>query len=203
MPVEHIEFLLEEESIEAFLQSFLPRFFPAVSYRMHPLGGKKNMLAKIPDRLRGYAPWLPENWRIIVVIDRNGQDCHILKAQLERFAEMAGFPTATRPGSEAARVINRIVVPRLEAWYFGDWGAVCQAYPRAPRDIHLKPRYRQPDAISDPTQSFELIMQKAGYFKTGLRKIEAAREIGRYLDPERNTSHSFQVFYRTLKNLLG
>jgi hypothetical protein len=55
MPVEHVEFLLEEESMEAFLESFLPRFFPAMSYQMHPLGGKQKMLAKIPDRLKGYA----------------------------------------------------------------------------------------------------------------------------------------------------
>lgn len=136
------------------------------------------------------------------MIDRNGWGCHIWKAQLEKFAEMAGLPTATGPGGEEVKVINRIVVPRLEAWYFGDWDAVCQAYPRVPRDIPHKPRYRCPDA-TDPTQSSEQIMQKAGYFKTGLRKIEAAREVGRYLEAERNTSHSFQVFYRTLKALLG
>lgn len=189
--------------MEAFLAGFLPRFFPAIGYQMHPLGGKKKMLAKIPDRLKGYASWLPENWRVVVLIDQNSQDCHILKAQLEKFAEMAGLPTATNPQGEEVKVINRIVVPRLEAWYFGDWDAVCQAYPRAPRDIPRRSRYRHPDAIPDPTRSFEQIMQKVGYFKTGLRKIEAAREIGRYLDPERNTSYSFQVFYRTLKALLG
>ena len=72
---------------------------------------------------------------------------------------------------------------------------------RGAQDIPCKPRYQRPDAIPNPTQSFEKIMQKAGYFKTGLRKIEAAREIGRYLEAERNTSHSFQVFYHTLKTL--
>ncbi len=43
MRVEHVEFLLEEESMEAFLQGFLPRFFPTITYRFHPLGGKDNM----------------------------------------------------------------------------------------------------------------------------------------------------------------
>ncbi len=95
------------------------------------------------------------------------------------------------------------MIHSLEAWYFGDWDAVCRAYPRAPRDIPRQSRYRNPDAIPNPTRSFEQIMQRAGYFKTGLRKVEAAREIGPYLEAERNTSHSFQVFYRTLKTILG
>ncbi|MBC7228209.1 MAG: DUF4276 family protein [Thermoflexales bacterium] len=194
---------MEEESMGAFLEGFLPRFFPAITYELHPLGGKGNMLQKIPGRLKGYASWLPENWCIVILIDQNSQDCHRLKAQLEEFAQTAGLPTVTHPRGEAARVINRIVMHSLEAWYFGDWDAVCQAYPRAPRDIPRRARYRNPDAIPNPAQNFEHVMQQVGYFKTGLRKIEAAREIGRYLEADRNTSHSFQVFYRALKTILG
>ncbi|MCX7854672.1 MAG: DUF4276 family protein [Anaerolineae bacterium] len=198
-----MEFLLEEESMGAFLEGFLPRFFPATTYALHPLGGKKKMFQEAPRRLKGYASWLPENWCIVVLVDQNSQDCHDLKAQLEGFARTAGLFTLTNPQGKQAQVINRIVIHHLEAWYFGDWDAVCQAYPRAPRDIPRKARYRNPDAIPDPYRSFEHVMQQAGYFKTGLRKIEAAREIGRYLEAERNTSHSFQVFYRTLKTILG
>ncbi len=203
MRVEHVEFLLEEESMEAFLNGFLPRVFPHLDYQCHPLGGKKSTLKKLPDRLRGYAGWIPENWRIVILIDQNGEDCHDLKAQLEAFAQRAGLPTITNPGGKPAIVINRIVIPRLEAWYFGDWEAVRQAYPHAPENIPHRPQYRTPDAIADPTQSFEQIMRKAGYFLSGLRKIEAATLISPHLVAERNTAHSFQVFYRTLQTILG
>ncbi len=33
-----------------------------------------------------------------------------------------------------------------------------------------------------------------GYFKTGLRKVEAARVVGTYVDPSRSRSHSFLKF---------
>ncbi len=42
------------------------------------------------------------------------------------------------------------------------------------------------------------IMQRAGHFKTGLRKIELAREMGKRIDPLRNRSLSFQRFYQVL-----
>jgi len=199
-----VEFLLEEESMEAFLNGLLPRAFPELDYQCHPLGGKRELLKRVPQRLKGYAnQGIPGTWRIIVMVDQNGQDCHTLKARLEEFAHKASLPTITHPQGEQVIVINRIVVPCLEAWYFGDWEAVRQAYPRVPEGIPHKALFRQPDAIRNPTQSFEQIMQKSGYFRTGLRKKEAAENISPYLKPERNTSHSFQVFYRTLQTILG
>lgn len=41
-------------------------------------------------------------------------------------------------------------------------------------------------------------LKKAGYFQTGLRKIEAARAVATHMDPERNASPSF----RTLRSAL-
>jgi hypothetical protein len=37
-------------------------------------------------------------------------------------------------------------------------------------------------------------MREAGYFRTGLPKIEVAQHIAPHMDPARNTSRSFQVF---------
>ncbi len=187
--------------MQAFLEGFLPRVLPRLSFDLHALGGKRKLLEKIPCRLRGYAHWLPETWRIIVLVDQDNQNCHDLKTTLEDFARTAGLPTATHPSGETVKVVNRIVIPCLEAWYFGDWGTVCRAYPRVPRDVPYRARYRNPDMMPDPARSFEQIMQRAGYFRTGLRKIEAAREIGSRMEAVRNTSHSFQVFYRALQSL--
>lgn len=39
-------------------------------------------------------------------------------------------------------------------------------------------------------------MKKAGYFETGLRKIECARTIAQHMEPARNTSPSFQALRR-------
>ncbi len=204
MRVEHVEFLLEEESMEAFLNGLLPRAFPELDYQCHPLGGKQEFLKRVPQRLKGYANQrMPGTWRIMVMVDQNGQNCRTLKARLEEFAHKVGLPTITHPQGEQVIVINRIVVPCLEAWYFGDWEAVRQAYPRVPEEIPRKALFRKPDAIPNPTQSLEQIMKKAGYFRTGFRKVEAAENISPYLKPERNTSHSFQVFYRTLQTILG
>jgi hypothetical protein len=96
-------------------------------------------------------------------------------------------------------VVNRIVVEELEAWFFGDWSSVCQAYPRVPATIPQQARYRTPDAIAGGTwEALERVLRNAGYFQSGLRKIEAARAIASHMQPEINTSQSFQIFRRTL-----
>lgn len=38
------------------------------------------LLARLPERLRGYASWLPDTWRIVVIVDRDDADCTTLKA---------------------------------------------------------------------------------------------------------------------------
>ena len=63
----HIEFFVEEPSAEAALQVLLSRMLePAISFRVHPHQGKRDLLGKLPARLRGYHNWLPADWRIII-----------------------------------------------------------------------------------------------------------------------------------------
>ena len=74
-----------------------------------------------------------------------------------------------------------------------------EAYPRVPLTIPQKARYRDTDAIRGGTwEAFERILQRAGYFRNGLRKIEAARTIAEYWNPETNSSRSVQVFRNVL-----
>ena len=90
--------------------------------------------------------------------------------------------------------MTRIAVEELEAWYFGDWQAVCAAYPRVSPNTPRQARYRDPDAIAGGTwEAFERILQQHGYFKPGLAKVQAAAAIGQQIDPARNRSHSFAV----------
>lgn len=182
--------------MEAFLRALLPRLLPQDrTFEIHPFQGKTDLLGKLESRLRGYAAWLPADCRIVVVVDRDDDDCHVLKRQLESIARRAGLRTRARVGNPPWQLVNRIAIEELEAWYFGDWAAVCSAYPRASVSVPRRQGFRDPDAIAGGTwEAFERVMQARGYFKGGLLKIEAARAIGAHIDPAKSTSKSFRTF---------
>ena len=63
-----------------------------------------------------------------------------------------------------------------------------------PPSSRKKP-YRDPDAILGGTwEALERVLQAAGYFSSGIRKIEIAQAIAPHMDPKRNTSRSFCCF---------
>lgn len=185
MTVEHIEVLVEEPSMEAFLGGVLPKLLPTASFRIYSHQGKPDLLSKLPSRLRAYSRWLPETSRILVVTDRDRDECAELKAQLNDASQAVD-------AAGERRVLNRIAIQELEAWHFGDWQAVRAAYPRVPATIPRQARYRDPDEIDGTWEAFESVLQGAGYFAGGLRKIEAARAISIHIEPSRNTSPSFR-----------
>jgi len=191
--VSHVEVLVEEQSMQAALQDLLPRILGSISVVVHAHQGKRDLLGKLPSRLRGYARWITESYRIVVIVDRDDDDCHELKARLEAMAASADLATrSSTPDPGSIRVIPRIAIEELESWYFGDWQAVRTAYPAVPREVITKRGFRDPDAIRGGTwEAFERVLQKAGYFAGGLSKIEAARKIAPHMDPERNRSASF------------
>ena len=196
---QHLEFLLEERSMEAFLQELLPLVLPqGCTFDFHVFQGKQDLLRKLENRLRGYGH-LPAECRLVVVVDRDNDDCHALKTRLERAAAKAGLLTRSRSRRESWQVVNRIAIEELEAWYFGDWEAVRQAYPHVAPNVPKQAGYRDPDAIRGGAwEAFERILKRRGYFRTGLRKIEAARTIAPNIDPARNRSRSFKVFHDAL-----
>ena len=193
----HIEFLVEELSAGAALTTIVPKILGQdVTFQMHVHQGKQDLLSRLTDRLKGYFHWLPADWRIVVLIDEDRQECDELKAQMENAARHAGLSTKSR----AARggqflVLNRIAIEELEAWFFGDVEALCTAYRGVPPTLGAQATYRDPDAINGGTwETLERVLQKAGYHKGGLPKIAAARAISEHMIPERNQSRSFQVF---------
>ena len=200
MSVEHIEVLVEEPSMEAFLNLLLPRILGDTSFAVHAYRCKQELLNLLPQRLNGYKKWLPENSRIIVIVDRDNDDCHQLKARLEQIASNAGFSTRSASRGITWNVVNRLAIEELESWYFGEWEAVQMAFPRVPRTVPSRAKYRDSDSIAGGTwEAFERILQRAGYFKSGLRKIETAKAVAKHMIPERNRSHSFQVLFNTFK----
>jgi len=202
MSVEHIEVLVEEPSMEAALRLLLPKIVGPLSFEVYPHLCKEDLLTRLPDRLRGYASWIPENWRIVVVVDRDDDDCKALLTRLDAMAKRSGLRTKRSAGRTPWALVPRLAVEELEAWYFGDWQAVQEAYPRVPAGVPSQAKYRVADAVAGGTwEAFERVLQKAGYFETGLAKIAAARAIAERMDPERNTSRSFQGLRRAFASM--
>jgi hypothetical protein len=191
MRVEHLELLVEEPSMEMALRALLPKIVGSTSFEVYSHQVKHELLSRLPN-----------SWRIVVIVDRDDEDCTRLKARLEQIAADAKLTTRSGAEGKPYVVVNRIAIEELEAWYFGDWEAVRASYPRVPGTIPTKGKYRDPDAIPGGTwEAFERELQQAGYFAQGLAKIEAARTIAAHMSPERNTSRSFQVLREALAEM--
>ena len=182
--------------MEEALKILLPRMLPAeTTYRLLNFQGKQNLLRQLPVRLRGYAAWITDDYRIVVLLDEDRQNCLELKQRMETAAREAGLSTKTNSGGARFQVLNRIVVEELEAWFLGDMEAVRQAYSRIPASLLNTPRLRNPDSVIGGTwETLEKTLQRHGYFKGGYPKVEAARTISTHMDINRNRSKSFQVF---------
>jgi hypothetical protein len=60
MTVERLDVFVEEPSMQAALEILLPRILgESVPFELYNMGSKQRLLARLPDRLRGYAGWLP------------------------------------------------------------------------------------------------------------------------------------------------
>ncbi|MFD2181456.1 DUF4276 family protein [Rhodoplanes azumiensis] len=196
MKAEHLELLVEEPSMEIFLNAVLPRILAGrATYSIHAYQGKPDLLQKLDVRLRGYARWLPDAYRVIVLVDRDADDCVGLKGRLERAAAQAGLSTRVTCCGAPWRVATRLAIEELEAWFFGEWAAVKAAYPRVAGTVPHQQAYRQPDAIAGGTwEALQRVLQQAAYFPSGLRKAELAGAVGGHFDPRRATSPSFKAF---------
>jgi hypothetical protein len=197
---------VEEASLESALTQLLPKILPStVSSKIHAFRGKPDLLAKLPDRLKGYQAWLPPDWKIVILIDKDREDCLELKEKLEIMAISSGLITKSSCQKDKSfQVLNRIVVEELEAWFFGDVQAIRQAYPKVSANLANQQPYRDPDAIKGGTaEALERVLKKAGYHPGGLEKNKASSEISQYMNPESNRSKSFQVFYQGLLEIIN
>jgi hypothetical protein len=200
---------VEEPSMEAALAALLPPLIGdrPVAFKIIQHGSKSELLKNLPTRLRGYARGQDQSLRILVLVDRDDDDCRELKRQLEAAAQGAGLATKSTPDPVGAfRVVNRIVVEELEAWFFGDVAAVCAAYDRVPPTLASRQGFRDPDAVVGGTwEALHRILRRAGHYDRveTLPKIEVARRIASKMDPARNRSKSFGAFVSGLDALLA
>ena len=181
----HVEFLLEEPSAEETLKTILPKILSNdVTFDFLVFEGKDDLLNNLPARLNGYR-WIPDDWRIMVLIDEDRRDCRELKAELERTAREAGFVTKSSalPNSDF-QVVNRLAIEELEAWFFGDIEALYAAYPRISRNLH---NIRQNTEIlmlfiGGTSEALERLLIEKNYYtpKERLRKPEIAQNIAHH-----------------------
>ncbi len=202
----HLEFLVEELSAEMALHNLLPKLITGEhTYKIITFQGKQDLLKKLKMELRAYKNWITQDFKIVVLVDRDNQDCHELKKYLESCANGAGLITKSEAEGEMTfTVMNRIAIEELESWYFGDPEAVSAAYPRVSANFHKKAQFRVPDQIEGGTcEAFERLLKSKGYYKHGIRKTELARNISVYMEPLRNRSTSFQIFWQGITDIVN
>lgn len=189
--------------MEQALEILLPKMLRmGITFEIKQFQCKDELLKRLPDRLRGYSAWLPETTVIVVLVDRDDDDCKLLKQKLEAIAKVAGLSTKSTLPQGRFRVVNRIAIEELESWFFGDWEAVRAAYPKLDENIFKKEPYRDPDAIKGGTwEALERELQRKGYFKQGLRKMELARTVALQMELSRNRSASFACLRDVLEQL--
>ncbi len=201
----HFELLVEEFSAKECLEQLLPKILSqTITYKIHNFRGKSDLIKKLPMRLKGYKDWIPDDYRIIILVDRDNEDCRILKDKLEDIAKQTGLITKSiSQDKKTFQVLNRIAIEELEAWFFGDVNAIVSAYSKVSPNLGQQAKYRKPDEITGGTwEALEKVLQKAGYHKGGLEKVKAAREISKFMIPKNNCSPSFQVFYQGILEMI-
>jgi hypothetical protein len=204
----NLEILVEEPSAERALSRLVPRIVgPSHGVAVHSFRNKFELLAKLTGRLTGYSSWIGRaDTKVVVLIDRDNDDCIALKSVLEKASADAGLRTfsAAGDGPRDGMVLNRIVVEELEAWFLGDIPALRAAYPRLLGGVEFRAKYRDPDAVAGGTwEALEDLLRRFGYFPAGLAKTVAAAAIAEHMNVEANRSRSFQAFRDGLRRLVG
>jgi hypothetical protein len=180
-----IVFLTEEPSMRVTVESLLGVHFPervrSVDWLVLEYEGKSDLEGNFPRKMRA---WKYGNPHFVILRDADGQDCVKLKRRLEALASAAG-----------GRCTVRIVCQELESWLLGDSAAVCGAYPEC-RFSNDEAKFRDPDCLNNSSQILHELTRERS------KPLRASR-IAAHLDPSRNVSRSFQVFFETLQQHLG
>jgi hypothetical protein len=201
-----LEILVEEQSAEEALRHLLPKVLQNRGRaKVINLGSKHKLLKALPSRLAAYRQRIEsgEPLRIVVLVDRDDDDCEKLKSALESMAKNAGLPTKTCPDAEGRfLVLNRVVIEELESWFIGDPAALRKAFTSLPKIEHTTGIFRNPDN-GGSWEALHRFLKKHGIYKNSFPKIDAARRIAPHLDIAANRSKSFQVFVSGMETMLA
>jgi hypothetical protein len=193
----HIEFLVEEASTEIALKEIVPKIIGNVhTFKIHNFQNKDRLLKRLPERMKAYANFIHDDWRIVVLVDEDRSDCQELKKKLCHASSIV----TQKKGNI---VLHRIVVEELESWFIGDVAAIRAEYEKIPVSLSQQAKFRNPDAIKGGTwEELDKILKKYGY-ETGLQKMNFAQKVSPHMDVENNQSRSFQVFRDGLRRMIS
>ena len=184
-----VEFLLEEKSMENFLEVVLPKILPAdyhlgVNCFLRAHDGKTDLMDSIPRKIKTFSAFY-EPAKIVIIHDQHSFDCKELKNKITELC--------TRNGT--CPVLIRLACRELESWYIGDLDAVEQAYPKTNASkLKAKQKYRNPDKLEAAEELSKLTKD--------FQKGEASKNIPKHMVLENNNSKSFNVFITGLKRFL-
>jgi hypothetical protein len=192
----HIEFLVEEPSTEVALKFIVPKIIGDThTLKIHNFQNKDRLLKRLPERMKSYANFVHDDWRIVILVDEDRSDCQELKRKL-------CDATSVVTKHKGNIVLHRIAVEELESWFIGDVTAIRSEYEKIPVSLSQQAKFRNPDAIKGGTwEQLDKILKKYGY-ETGLQKIDFAQKVSPHMDVENNLSRSFQIFRDGLRNIV-
>lgn len=176
--------MVEELSVKAFLDGFLPRILPdTISFQIIPHEGKSDLEKSIPRKLRG---WREPNVRFIVIRDQDSGNCVEIKKKLQKMCEYSNRP----------ETLIRIACRELEAWFIGDLETVAEVFD-APSisGLSQKSKYRNPDLVGTPSTELKKLIPLYG-------KVRGARDLGPHINLSKCRSNSFHQFQLGLKRII-
>lgn len=176
---------LEEPSAKEMLQGLFPRLLPAnVTPFIIPFEGKQDLEKQLVRKMRG---WQTPNSVFLVMRDQDSSDCQKVKAKLTGLCAEAGKTDA----------MVRIACRELESFYFGDLAAVEAGLGlRGLLQNKNKAKYRDPDAIGNPSEELQKLTGNV------YQKVSGSRAISPHLNLEKNTSRSFNVLVAGIRRLV-
>jgi hypothetical protein len=206
MTVRQLEVLVEEPSAKVALDILLKQLVPGNRrFAVRNFDSKHKLQKALPKRLAAYARRIKkgEDLGILVLIDKDSDDCEALKERMEADAVGCGLATKSFPDVQGRfHVVNRIVVEELESWFIGDPAALRKAFPKLP-PVNSKGIFAKPDNQGNKAwENLHRFLKKHGVYRNSYPKIEAARKIAPHIDPARNRSPSFRQFCIGIKALL-
>jgi hypothetical protein len=201
-----LEILVEEASAEEALRHLLPGLVRGrARTKVINFGSKYKLLKVLEDRLRAYRTRIGkgEDLRIVVLLDRDDDDCVRLKGRLEQSAAKAGLPSKSRPDENGLFfVLNRIVVEELESWFIGDPEALRRTFTGLSKIKPTGGMFRNPDN-GGTWEVLHRFLKKHGIYRNSYPKIDAARRIAPNMRVDRNRSGSFGQFVTGIEAMLG
>lgn len=177
-------FLLEDDSMKAFLESLLPRILPVGAQPpvLIPHEGRSDLEKSIPRKLRAFRDPAVQ---FVVLRDQDSGDCRRIKQNLRDLCTAAGRPDT----------LIRIACRELESWYVADLAAIDRIYGTTVQKQQEKNKYRYPDRLGSPSQELRKLVPQ-------FQKLRGAAQLGREVDLENPRSTSFAHLISALTALV-